>query len=306
MTASSSIAAIRQLRERGVPGRAFALDKPCYVYLAVHRAGQRFKIGLSVDPLSRFQQLPEADDIDLTVTLVRRLPSKARASQVERSLHRALDPYRLKLEHGGTGYTEWFRMDAFQRASVIIDAMPDAVLPAEALMRQDGDLQRNQYVRIAEANVVQTTKAIALWRLAGSLMDISVHEDGKQSWLAIKNFRPDSKRAATGLRASLLDLEESYRLRGLGRSKVSASLVRLVSYTGADLRIDLQRAAVLRRLPGGSKLTQTLQDGLGAIRLECRSRRTPSPLSEDQIQAGLDRLLERSAEEPPASTSLWD
>ena len=306
MNANSSIAKPRQLRARGAPGRAFALDKPCYVYLAVHQAGQRFKIGLSIDPLSRFQQLPEAGDIDLTVTLVRRLPSKARASQVERSLHRALDPHRLKLEHGGAGYTEWFRMDAFQRASVMIDAMPDAVLPAEALLRQGGDQQRNQYVRIAEANVVQTTKVIALWRLAGSLMDISVHEDGKQSWLAIKNFRPDSKRAATGLRASLLDLEESYRLRVLGRSKMPASLVRLVSYVGADLRIDLQRAAVLSRLPGGAKLTQTLQDGLGAIRLECRSRRKPSALSEDQIHAGLDRLLERSGEEPPGSTSLWD
>ena len=306
MTASSSSTATRQLRERGVPGRAFTLDKPCYVYLAVHRAGQRFKIGLSIDPLSRFQQLPEADDIDLTVTLARRLPSKARASQVERSLHRALDPYRLKLEHGGAGYTEWFRMDAFQRASIIIDAMPDAVLPAEALMRQDGDQQRNQYVRVAEANVVQTTKAITLWRLAGSLMDVSVHEDGKQFWLTIKNFRPDSRRAATGLRAALLDLEESYRLRTLGRSKVPASLVRLVSYVGADLRIDLQRPALLSRLPGGAKLTQTLLDGLGAIRLECRSRRTAPTLSEDQIQAGLDRLLERSAEEPPASTSLWD
>jgi hypothetical protein len=101
-------------------------------------------------------------------------------------------------------------------------------------------------------------------------------------------------------------LDESYRLRAIGRAKVQASLVRLVSYVGMDLRIDLQRSAVLGRLPGGAKLTQTLQDGLGAVRLECRSRRTRPPLSEDQIHAGLGRLLERSTEEPPASTSLWD
>ena len=162
MTANTFRAEPRRPHGRTAPGRAFVFDKPCYVYLAVHRAGQRFKIGLSIDPLSRFQQLPEAGDIDLTVTLVRRLPSKARALQVERSLHRALDPHRLLLEQRGDGYTEWFRMEAFQRAGVMIDAMPDAVPPAEALARQAGDRQRNEYVRVAEANVVQVTKALAI------------------------------------------------------------------------------------------------------------------------------------------------
>ena len=306
MTANTFRAEPRRPHGRTAPGRAFVFDKPCYVYLAVHRAGQRFKIGLSIDPLSRFQQLPEAGDIDLTVTLVRRLPSKARALQVERSLHRALDPHRLLLEQRGDGYTEWFRMEAFQRAGVMIDAMPDAVPPAEALARQAGDRQRNEYVRVAEANVVQVTKAIALWRLAGSLMDIRVHEDGKLSWLVIKNFRADSTRAATGLRASLLDIEASYTLRALGRAKVSGSLVRLISYEGADLRIDLQRTAVLGRLPGGAKVTQTLQDGLGAIRLEYRTRRSRPRLTDDQISDGLGRLLERNADEPPTTSSLWD
>lgn len=306
MTTSASTTSGRQPRDRTSSGRAFVFDKPCYAYLAVHRAGQRFKIGLSIDPLSRFQQLPEAGDIDLTVTLVRRLPSKARALQVERSLHRALDPHRLLLEQRGDGYTEWFRMEAFQRAGVMIDAMPGAVPPAEALTRQVGDRQRNEYVRVAEANVVQVTKAIALWRLAGSLMDIRVHEDGKLCWLVIKNFRPDSARAATGLRASLLDIEESYTLRALGRAKVHGCLVRLISYEGADLRIDLQRTAVLARLPGGVKVTQTLQDGLGAIRLECRTRRSRARLTDDQINAGLGRLFERNADEPPATSSLWD
>lgn len=307
MTGTASAVANRHPRDRSTPGRAFVFDKPCYVYLAVHRAQQRFKIGVSIDPLSRFQQLPEAGDIDLTVTLVRRLPSKGRAVQVERSLHRALDPYRLQLAHRGDGDTEWFGMEAFARASVLIDAMPDAVLPAQSLARRTGDAQRNEYVRIAEANVGQTMKALTLWRLAGGLMDVTVHEGIGQSWLVIRHFRPDPLRAATGLRAALLDLEDSYRLRTLARSTVPASLVRLVSYEGADLRIDLQRKAVLGRLPGGAKLTQALQDGLGAIRLECRTPRSRPPrLTEEQINAGLERLLERHADDPPASQSLWE
>ena len=102
MTRNSNPAIGRQVRGRGAPGRAFEREQPCFVYLAVHSAGQRFKVGLSIDPLTRFEQLPEAHDIDLTVTVVRRLPSQARANQVERSLHKALHPFRLRAEHGET------------------------------------------------------------------------------------------------------------------------------------------------------------------------------------------------------------
>ncbi len=297
----------RQPRGRARPGRANLLDKPCYVYLAVHRTQQRFKIGLSTDPINRLQHLPEAADIDLTVTLMRRLPSTTRARQVERSLHRAFDPYRLRLEHRGTGHTEWFQMEAFSRASIMIDAMPDAALPARSLASRGGDAQRSEYVRIADANVGRTMKALALWRLACVLMHVTVHEVRDQSWLIIQNFWPHPPQAATGLRVSLLNLEDSYRLRALGRSAAPASLVRLLSYEGVNLRIDLQSKAVLCRLPGGAKLVQALRDGLGAIRLECPTRILGHPpLTEAQINAGLGRLLERRADDPPAMPSLWE
>ena len=310
MTRKSNPAIGRQLRGRSSPGRAFERDQPCFVYLAVHSAGQRFKVGLSIDPLMRFEQLPEARDIDLTVTLVRRLPTQARANQVERSLHKALHPFRLRAEHGGDGCTEWFQMDAFPRATLLIDLMPDAAEPSHTLVRRVNEGRRNEYVRVAEVNVAQTLAAVALWRLAGSLAGLTVVGEGAQVGLEIRNFRPSLHRAATGLRARLLDVDGSYGLRTPRRARSPASLVRLVSYAGPesnDLRIELQRAAVLANLPGGAKLVQHLRDGIGLLRFEARVRSPArSPLTNEQISAGLGRLLERSADDRQGSPSLWD
>ena len=310
MTRTSNPAIGRQVRGRSAPGRAFERDQPCFVYLAVHSAGQRFKVGLSIDPLTRFEQLPEAGDIDLTVTLVRRLPSQARASQVERALHKALQPFRLRADHGGDGHTEWFQMDAFARAGLLIDLMPDAAEPSHTLVRRVSEGRRTEYVRIAEANVAQTLAAVALWRLAGSLSGLTVVGEGAQVVLEIRNFRPSLHRAATGLRARLLDVEGSYGLRTPRRAKSPASLVRLVSYAGPesnDLRIELQRAAGLAKLPGGAKLVQHLHDGIGMLRFESRMRSPArSPLTDEQISAGLGRFLEHSVDDRQGSPSLWD
>ncbi len=310
MTRSSSPAIGRQVRGRSAPGRAFKRDQPFFVYLAVHSAGQRFKVGLSIDPLTRFEQLPEAGDIDLTVTLVRRLPNQARASQVERALQKALHPFRLRAEHGGDGCTEWFQMEAFARAGLLIDLMPDAAAPSHTLVRRVTEGRRGEYVRVAEANVASTLAAVALWRLAGSLAGLTVVGEGAQVVLEIRNFRPSLHRAATGLRVRLLDIDGSYGLRTARRARSPASLVRLVSYAGQesnDLRIELHRAAVLAKLPGGAKLVQHLHDGIGMLRFESRMRSPArSPLWDEQISAGLERLLERSVDDRQRSPSLWD
>ncbi len=310
MTRNTRPADVRHINGRNAPGRAFVLEQPCFVYLAVHSAGQRFKVGLSIDPLMRFQQLPEAEDIDLKVTLVRRLPSQSRASQVERALHKALQPFRLQADHGGTGYTEWFQMDAFARAGVLIDLMPDAVEPAHTLVRRPTGKQGNEYTRVAEANVAQTLAAVGLWCLAGDLVGLNVGGEGAQTHLEIRSFRPGLHQAATGLRARLLDVEGSYGLRTLRPARVPASLVRVVSYTGAesrDLRIELQRNAVLARLPGGAKVVQHLQGGLGMLRIQTQARTRPARrrLTDKQISDGLGRILEHR-EGHPDRPSLWE
>ena len=105
-------------------------------------------------------------------------------------------------------------------------------------------------------------------------------------------------------------MEGSYALRALKRARAPASLVRLVSYTGADsryLRIELQRTAVLSRLPGGAKVVQHLQDGLGMLRIQTQARTRPARrrLTDKQISDGLGRLLEHR-EGPAEWPSLWE
>jgi hypothetical protein len=200
-------------------------------------------------------------------------------------------------------------MDAFARAGVLIDLMPDAVEPAHTLVRRPTGKQANEYTRVAEANVAQTLAAVGLWCLAGDLVGLNVVGEGAQT-LEIRSFRPGLHQAATGLRARLLDVEGSYGLRTLRRARAPASLVRLVSYTGAesrDLRIELQRTAALSRLPGGAKVVQHLQDGLGMLRIQTQARTRPARrrLTDKQISDGLGRLLEHR-EGPPDWPSLWE
>lgn len=292
-----------------VAGRSFELPNPYFVYLAVHRAGQRFKIGLSNDPLQRFARLPEAHDIDLETSVARRMPTRARASEVERSLHRALAPFRLSLKERADGYTEWFSLDAFSRAVAIIDAMPDLEGPSESLAARDEQERRSRSVLAAETNVGRAMASVAMWRQARRLMGLSVVDERGKVRLVLKNFRATSLNAGAGLRASLLDLEGMYRLQGARNTKIHPSLVRLLTYDGAsasDLRIDLQDWTVLRRLPGGDRLVQVVRDGVELIRIESRFvAQKRAPLSAEAINDGMSRLLEQRRDDPNAPPSLW-
>lgn len=294
---------------RSVTGRSFEWQLPFYVYLAVHRAGQRFKIGLSNDPLRRFAQLPEAHDIDVETSVARRMPTRARASEVERSLHRALAPFRLTLSERGDGYTEWFSLEAFSRAVAIIDAMPDLEAPSESLVARGERERRSRRALAGEANVGRAMASVAMWRQARRLMGLSVVDDRGKVSLILRNFRATSLNAGAGLRASLLDLEGMYGLQGTRNTKARPSLVRLLAYGGvsaSDLRIDLQDWTVLRRLPGGDRVVQVVRDGIELIRIESRfTGERRAPLSAEAINGGMSRLLERRVDDPDAPPSLW-
>ncbi len=300
----------RAVREKSV--RAVVHDSPCFVYLAVHSAGQRFKIGLSNDPLRRFAALPEAQDIDLETTVARRMPTRERASQVERSLHRALAPFSLELAHQGDGCTEWFRLDAFATAAAIVDAMPDPTAPSQALGPTVKGARRKAVLVAAEHNVARAMAATVLWREARRTVGLSIIEARGRVSLLVKDFKATASTAGSGLRARLLGLKDDYALlaartpRGV---QASPSLVRFITFDGpqsSDLRIDLQDWATLRRLPGGERAVQRLRDGIELVRIESRfaaDRR--KPLSAEAVAAGIGRLLEHRDDDPGEAPSLW-
>lgn len=100
----------------------------CYVYLLVHKDEPRFKIGVSNQPLMRAQSLPESGQIHLENSLQALFPSRVRAHQVERGLHRLLDGLRLNVvaEDGGAwgGGTEWFAIEGMSYAVNILQNTP--------------------------------------------------------------------------------------------------------------------------------------------------------------------------------------
>ena len=145
--ASSSNSPSRGGGVRGVwlPRRRRALASPrvSYVYLLVHQTQNRFKIGRSLAPKTRFANLPEADEVDVLRSLQVMLRDQTRACQIESLLHKALADFRLdRLAWYGVrdlgvqmlpswawddvwdGETEWFALPAFRHAVEILWKIP--------------------------------------------------------------------------------------------------------------------------------------------------------------------------------------
>lgn len=103
-------------------------ERPCYVYLLVHATENRYKIGRSIQPLSRAKGLPEYEHLSMHSSLVAQFPSTGRAVEVESSLHRALAGFRLHVEGSLVGRwdggTEWFAMGSLSHAVNLLSCTP--------------------------------------------------------------------------------------------------------------------------------------------------------------------------------------
>ena len=123
--------------------RILASPRVSYVYLLVHQTQNRFKIGKSLAPKTRFANLPEADEVDVLRSMQVVLRDQIRAGQIESLLHKALADFRLdRLAWYGVrdlgvqllpswawddvwdGETEWFALPAFRHAVEILKKIP--------------------------------------------------------------------------------------------------------------------------------------------------------------------------------------
>lgn len=100
----------------------------CHVYLLVHRDEPRFKIGISRSPKSRAKSLPDNENIAVGNSFQALFPSRSRANEVEKSLHRLLSGLRLHVvrEDGDRwdGGTEWFAIGGLSFAINILQNTP--------------------------------------------------------------------------------------------------------------------------------------------------------------------------------------
>jgi hypothetical protein len=101
---------------------------PCYVYLLVHRLSPRFKIGVSVDPQVRARGLPDAEHIAEESSLKALFSDRRRAMEIEKSLHKLLSGFRLRIHGEGPerwdGGTEWFSIDGLSHAVNLLSQTP--------------------------------------------------------------------------------------------------------------------------------------------------------------------------------------
>ena len=104
-------------------------NQPCSVYLLVHEFEPRFKIGLSQDPLRRAMILPDSPQLQWDACVKATLPTRDRAYQVERAMHKALAVFRIRVrgEDGQVwdGGSEWFDLKGLSHAVNLLSMMPE-------------------------------------------------------------------------------------------------------------------------------------------------------------------------------------
>ncbi|MFG6468393.1 GIY-YIG nuclease family protein [Roseateles sp. BYS87W] len=101
-------------------------DSAAAVYLLQRIDRTRFKIGWSFNPSARVKSFYEYFDsaLDLPSSHVIWLPSRERAEQSERALHKLLAPYRLHAAPGMAGSSEWFAGASYFRAKAALSVVP--------------------------------------------------------------------------------------------------------------------------------------------------------------------------------------
>lgn len=98
-----------------------------YLYILVEHGGMACKIGISGNPRARSGALPQSFDYSSSVMVS--LPFSD-AGTVERFIHTVLREFSLSV-HRGDGHTEWFGIEAKERAIHIVDSFRSSLLAGD-------------------------------------------------------------------------------------------------------------------------------------------------------------------------------
>lgn len=165
------------------------------VYLLQRLDRQRFKIGWSVSPLQRIHRLPEyaAGQLDLKGSVAVWLPSRKRAEEVERAVHKTLAPYATEANHRMDGHREWFEPVAQPMAMRLLSQAPldertdQRARPTPVLAKAPA----------ADAVSIETGPQDCWWQLEDLWLRLAMHcrmeveTDGDVHTLVIAGFMQD-------------------------------------------------------------------------------------------------------------------
>ena len=251
-------------------------DGPCYVYLLQHKNELRFKIGVAADTRTRADQLPEAGAINFAHSFLVRHPSRKRAVQIERMLHKALAGFNRLIEVGTAGpwdgATEWFATEGLSHAlnllrivpkgsenepaSPLLDMKGKPVLGDALLRLMDRDTSDLRRARVADVNVE------VMYRIAHRLSELSMHVSmqwhsgpGQPDRLRVRNIRQQWTMFLMQVRLEIMSEDFWWLYTGQPPGpKERISLVTLIRYRPDQpdtLEFQLQDPALIRKLPGG-------------------------------------------------------
>jgi hypothetical protein len=213
-----------------------------------------FKVGWALDPMQRVRQLPEYDalQLDLDHSVALWLPSRKRAEQIERAVHKALAPYAADARHHATGHSEWFGPVTHSVAVRMLAQMPtsersDARGRLEPLTsqapRSDGVSQQTGAQEVWWA-------LEDLWARLATCCPVSVDGDGEVHQLVLVGFRHAREGDVAALRQHVFDTE-TYTWRAAGQR---GEFVRLLEYRGDDLVCTLTSLRRVGGWPDGPEL----------------------------------------------------
>jgi hypothetical protein len=242
------------------PARGKALNGPGAVYLLPHIGRSRFKVGWSLHPLKRVQQLPEfpARQLDLNAADVAWFEHAKRAREVERALHRSLAPFQVGAGHLGDGRTEWFAIQGLVLARRMLGVLPAAdVASRRALLRPllgAAEPPDNLSTPMMESALDAWYRVEDLWLRLERLLPLSLHTDRGQRQLRWIGLRRLVDIGHLVLRSRVVDVE-TYGWREAGNRR---SLVTLIDWDGDDLVLELMPSQTLRRWTDGDQVDQML------------------------------------------------
>lgn len=257
-----------------------AAPEPASVYVLARRDGRRFKLGWSLSPLARARQLPEfgRGELDLDASRAIWLPTRSRAEQVERSMHKLLAPYRVDLEQrhdrGHTGRLEWFAGHAQVTALRMLGQMP-----LQSSGRLTALVQPLVLPGPADGAGTDAAAQDTWWRIEDILARLAMlcritvddlNRRGCQPTVTVHGLKPQVDADITELRCAALNAE-SYQCWHEGRP---AAFVQTLRWEGDDLVLSLMPLSVLERWEDGADLAWQVRGFLA--RLQQQSRRIPT------------------------------
>jgi hypothetical protein len=253
------------------------------VYLLLCRDRTRFKLGWALDPVARICVLPEFSrrKLDLAASKAIWLPSRQRAEQVERSMHKALRPYRVAPEHRLDGWQEWFDGRAQQAALRLLRQMPldnDSYVTASIVpllkppmlqsATQTEPTPDSSPASVVLGRVDRRSDPQSVWwsiedRLIRLAMRYPVTVSGEHSpVITVHGLKSLPVQRLTKLRRIVFDTERWQCWRG----NLPLSFIQTIGWEGDDLVLRFMPLQHIEQWEGGPELISQVQSFL--LRLE--------------------------------------